>query len=145
MVAKSKKEHLTKSLPGESTTPGATSGVKLGMSKPDPGGVLNMTYAEQLKSPKWQKKRLEIMERDGFKCKVCGYKSNTLNVHHLFYEKGKSVWDYDNKYLTTLCTQCHENIHLISRDALIGIYKVYEKYGLVAIEHYFKFTYEITK
>jgi len=26
-----------------------------------------MTYAEKLKNPKWQKKRLKIFERDGYK------------------------------------------------------------------------------
>ena len=33
-----------------------------------------MNYSEQLKSPKWQKKRLEIMQRDKFTCQLCGDK-----------------------------------------------------------------------
>jgi 5-methylcytosine-specific restriction endonuclease McrA len=33
---------------------------------------MKKTYSELLKSPKWQKKRLEIMSRDKFTCKKCG-------------------------------------------------------------------------
>ena len=101
-----------KSLPGESTTPGATSSVKLGTSKPDPGGVLYMTYAEQLKSPKWQKKRLEILERDKFTCQWCGTQSDQLHVHHYFYFKDCEIWDYEDIYLITVCNDCHEWLHI---------------------------------
>lgn len=46
-----------------------------------------MTYYEMLKDPRWQKKRLEIMERDEFACRDCGDKESTLNVHHTYYEE----------------------------------------------------------
>ncbi len=65
-------------------------------------------YSELLKHPKWQRKRLEIMQRDDFKCRSCEDEENTLHVHHLFYEKGKLPWEYDNKDLVTLCQNCHE-------------------------------------
>jgi len=42
-----------------------------------------MDYLEQLKSPKWQKKRLIIMSRDNFMCKGCGSENSKLNVHHI--------------------------------------------------------------
>lgn len=66
-----------------------------------------MTYIEKLKDPRWQKKRLKILERDGFKCVMCGCETETLHVHHKFYLKNKDPWDYDDKYLTTLCEACH--------------------------------------
>lgn len=47
-----------------------------------------MTYKEKLKDPRWQKKRLEIFDRDGWKCVECGDKDSTLNVHHIFYLSG---------------------------------------------------------
>lgn len=64
-------------------------------------------YSEKLKNPRWQKKRLEIFERDGWKCRACQDEKSTLHVHHLVYEKGKEPWDYDNAKLVTLCEECH--------------------------------------
>lgn len=64
-------------------------------------------YAEKLKDPRWQKKRLEIFERDGWTCKYCGSKEKTLCVHHLFYFKGKNPWEIENGFLLTLCQDCH--------------------------------------
>lgn len=66
-----------------------------------------MTYSEKLRDPRWQKMRLKIMERDGFQCQHCGSKEGTLNVHHRFYRKGASPWDYEDSALVTLCEDCH--------------------------------------
>lgn len=70
-----------------------------------------MTYQEQLKSPKWQKKRLEILNRDEFTCQNCGETDSELHVHHLFYLRNIKVYDYPDKFYITLCKGCHENIH----------------------------------
>ena len=43
------------------------------------------TYQEKLKHPKWQKKRLEILQRDEFKCVHCLDGESTLHVHHNMY------------------------------------------------------------
>jgi hypothetical protein len=67
-----------------------------------------MTYAEKLKHPKWQRKRLEIMQRDDFTCQKCGDDENTLHVHHKKYKKGKEPWDYNDNDLITLCEKCHK-------------------------------------
>jgi hypothetical protein len=67
-------------------------------------------YSELLKSPKWQKKRLEIMKRDKFACKLCGDTETQLHIHHKEYINGLNPWEYDNKYLITLCADCHEII-----------------------------------
>lgn len=67
-----------------------------------------MTYAEKLKDPRWQKKRLEIMERAGFKCEACGDSKETLHVHHGYYERGFDPWDYEDATLWCLCASCHE-------------------------------------
>lgn len=65
------------------------------------------SYADKLKDPRWQKRRLEIMQRDKFHCRRCGDGTTTLNVHHLIYDKGKSPWDYPDDLLVTLCGACH--------------------------------------
>ena len=62
-----------------------------------------MNYQEQIKSPKWQRRRLEILNRDNFTCQICGCQEKTLNVHHLMYDKNKEIWDYDDWQLITLC------------------------------------------
>jgi hypothetical protein len=68
---------------------------------------VTMTYAEKLKDPRWQKKRLEIMQRDEFMCRVCQDDESTLNVHHYYYKSGIEPWEYDNNDLITLCESCH--------------------------------------
>ena len=66
-----------------------------------------MTYAEKLRSPRWQKKRLEILERDHWACVCCGSTDKNLQVHHAVYRK-IDPWDYPNHLLQTLCFDCHE-------------------------------------
>jgi len=48
-----------------------------------------MKYSEKLKDPRWQKKRLKVLERDNWECKQCGEKEETLHIHHLLYDKDK--------------------------------------------------------
>ena len=74
-------------------------------------------YIKQIKSPKWQKRRLEIMQKDNFTCQICGDKESTLNVHHLVYHKGRNIWEYEDWELITLCEDCHEWQHSL-KDAL---------------------------
>jgi hypothetical protein len=65
------------------------------------------SYSEKLRDPRWQKKRLCVMQRDGFACRDCGDADSTLHVHHCYYEKG-DPWQTDEKFLLTLCENCHE-------------------------------------
>lgn len=68
-------------------------------------------FIQQYKDPRWQKKRLEIMERDNFFCTSCGDSESTLNVHHCVpYKKDCLIWEYENNELTTLCEDCHKEI-----------------------------------
>ncbi len=69
-----------------------------------------LKYHEQLQHPYWQRKRLEIMERDGFTCTVCKSTKNTLTVHHLCYLPETHIWEYDNELMVTLCKKCHDQI-----------------------------------
>lgn len=65
-------------------------------------------YFRKLTDPRWQKKRLEIFERDGFRCRGCGSSSNTLHVHHLVYRWGIEPWLVSPDDLLSLCDRCHE-------------------------------------
>lgn len=69
--------------------------------------MMNMTYKEKLQHPKWQKKRLCILERDSWRCRSCGSEDKNLQVHHLIYAK-RDPWDYPDHVLRTLCWECHE-------------------------------------
>ena len=66
------------------------------------------TYSDKLKDPRWQRKRLEVMQRDNFKCSQCKNGEITLNVHHWQYSK--EPWDAKNEDLTTVCHLCHKEI-----------------------------------
>lgn len=64
------------------------------------------TYREKLLDPRWQKKRLAILERDGWACQLCFDSESTLHVHHRWYE-GSDPWDVPDDALLTLCEECH--------------------------------------
>jgi hypothetical protein len=66
-------------------------------------------YSELLKSPHWQKMRLEILSRDEWKCRLCKSTEKTLHVHHIRYKQGAKPWEYDEADLVTLCEECHES------------------------------------
>lgn len=68
-------------------------------------------YSDKLKDPRWQKKRLEVFVRDGWKCRHCNDANSTLAIHHLRYVSGKEPWDCENSELMTLCENCHSLNH----------------------------------
>lgn len=67
------------------------------------------SYQDKLKDPRWQKKRLEILERDEWTCQRCYSQKDTLNVHHRKYLPNKDPWECPNELLITLCQSCHEH------------------------------------
>ncbi len=82
-------------------------------------------YWEKLKDPRWQRKRLEILERDGFSCQECFDVDSTLNVHHKYYVKGREPWDYPGVCYVTFCDNCHEMYH--DEEASGGSFMFWEK------------------
>ena len=69
------------------------------MSKP--------TYAEKLKDPRWQKKRLELLESKLWCCEFCGNEKKQLQIHHQFYLRNTMPWEYPNFCYKVLCETCH--------------------------------------
>lgn len=69
------------------------------------------TYSQKLKDPRWQKRRLEILNRDGFKCCYCGDAKTELHVHHRRYSG--DPWNSEDCDLETLCKDCHDIVELI--------------------------------
>src|SRR5688572_1565484 len=69
---------------------------------------MKSNYSQKLLDPRWQKKRLEILNRDEWICRDCGEDSKALHVHHRIYIPGKQPWEIDDDLLITLCADCHE-------------------------------------
>ena len=80
-----------------------------------------MTYSEKLKSPKWQKKRLEVLQRDNFSCVLCGDNKTELHINHKKYNG--EPWNSDNKDLETLCKDCHL-LHHTAKEEIFKVHKV---------------------
>lgn len=68
-------------------------------------------YAAKYRDPRWQRKRLEVMQRANFACQECDSTTTTLNVHHRRYRKGAAPWEYDDHELMCLCESCHSQHH----------------------------------
>ena len=64
-------------------------------------------YSKRLKDPRWQRKRLDVMERDNFTCRDTGATDEPLNVHHCWYAKG-GPWETPSEYMLTLTEEAHE-------------------------------------
>src|SRR3990167_8201193 len=74
-------------------------------------------YQERLKDPRWQKKRLFILQRDNFECQLCFDAENTLHVHHKYYNNS-DPWDAPDSALITLCAECHDQEGAASKPAI---------------------------
>ena len=62
-----------------------------------------MSYKDILKDRRWQKRRLEILNRDDFRCRICPDEStDNIHVHHKSYINNKEPWDYADNYLITV-------------------------------------------
>jgi hypothetical protein len=75
---------------------------------------MSETYFNKLKDPRWQKLRLEVMQRDKFKCLMCGDESSELQVHHTFYQG--DPWEIEPDFLMTTCKKCHSEITTTLRE-----------------------------
>lgn len=92
-----------------------------------------LSISEQIKKPQWQKRRLEIMQRDNFSCQICGDKESTLNVHHFHYDNARKYWEYEDWELITLCERCHTNEHSYSDVILMQVEQL-RKRGVTMFE-----------
>ena len=71
---------------------------------------VHIPWKDQYKHPLWQKKRLQIMQRDGFHCMICGNSERQLHIHHNRYDH-KLIWKCRSDSMITVCSECHEKFH----------------------------------
>jgi hypothetical protein len=70
-----------------------------------------ISYKEKLLDPRWQKKRLEVLERDNWTCQSCKETQKTLHVHHQKYSR--APWSIKSDFLITYCERCHSTIEML--------------------------------
>ena len=66
------------------------------------------------KSSAWEKKRLEILERDNYECQVCkeeGGFTPATTVHHILHLENRPDLAFDNDNLLSVCAACHNREH----------------------------------
>ena len=88
-----------------------------------------MTYYQHLlHDPRWQRKRLQIFERDAWACQKCGTDVRELHVHHRWYE-GNAPWAVPSTALITLCDCCHREISMASQVVIVRKAAMTGEYG----------------
>jgi len=69
------------------------------------------TTDEFYRSDEWMEIRADIMERDGFRCRVCG-STESLSVHHIVPRKYKDLVSFDIDFEGNLITLCWRHHHM---------------------------------
>lgn len=93
-------------------------------------------FNKQYKDGLWQNKRLKILRRDNWHCVTCNATKVALDVHHLYYEIGVKIWEYDDDSLVTLCRDCHTHIHQLKKvSGLIAFKMLSRKIDIIDIDN----------
>ena len=58
--------------------------------------------------PEYRRNRIKALERDGYRCRICG-STERLNVHHIVPISMGGTHELEN--LITLCYRCHATQH----------------------------------
>lgn len=84
------------------------------------------TYLDKLRDVRWQKRRLEVLERANWMCEECRISlmsgvHGILEVHHVHYMQGKDPWDYPLQLLMSLCPKHHAERQAVEQDILVAV------------------------
>ena len=69
------------------------------------------SHAWEYKTDEWAEMRERIIARDNGRCVSCFDKPDVIHIHHIVYEKGKTIWEIPDFYLVSLCKKCHYKEH----------------------------------
>lgn len=92
------------------------------------------TYRKRLSDPRWQRKRLEIFQRDNFTCRKCNSAEKELHVHHVAYDNKYEIWAQPDYTYATLCFECHYNEEARLKEMPERIMKVFRLAGITGKE-----------
>jgi hypothetical protein len=90
-------------------------------------------YSSKLRDPRWQKKRLEIFEAAGWECQQCGAETKELHAHHMIYRRGRNPWEYTEKEIVALCSDCHEKIGMVQEQISAVMLEYGERIGPLSV------------
>ena len=76
------------------------------------------TDEEFYASEEWRDLSADIMERDGFRCHVCGA-TEELTVHHIVPRRYKYIAGFDIDSPPNLVTMCWKHHHMADR--MVGL------------------------
>ena len=88
-----------------------------------------MSYSDLRPDPRWQKKRLEILDRDEWTCQRCGARDKTLHVHHFRYHGNAPPWEAPVDELATVCEPCHGELTEQKARLREAVFKYEQKFG----------------
>ena len=90
------------------------------------------SYSETLQDPRWQRKRLSVLERAGWLCEWCGAAESPLQVHHGYYGKTggrlRAPWEVPEDVLYCLCDPCHERAELARQSLYLELGRIHPKH-----------------
>ena len=70
------------------------------------------TYNNQLQDERWIAFRNFILTARGNRCEKCGNDKH-IQIHHPYYIKGRTAWEYSCLDVIVLCCNCHKKEHHI--------------------------------
>jgi hypothetical protein len=95
---------------------------------------MNAEYQRLLRDPRWQKRRLEVLNMAEWKCEDCGDGKESLEIHHCAYRADTDPWEYGDNLLMCLCMRCHRKRQESERDFRVEIGKITRKVPLKCLE-----------
>lgn len=73
--------------------------------------LASSSYTKALQSGRWHQFAHEMREQKGNYCECCKRSNCVLQVHHLFYDASRELWEYGASEVVLLCAGCHAQIH----------------------------------
>ena len=95
--------------------------------------TIERSYAAQRADPRWQQVRLQVFDRDGWRCRCCGDNESELHAHHSYYERSRAAWEYPLASIITYCHACHEAEHGRSFAGDAGVLQLLRKAGFATV------------
>ena len=84
-------------------------------------------YSDKLRDPRWQQRRLRVLDTHRWACEDCGGTKEQLEVHHCYYLRGNEPWEHGDNLLMCLCAHCHQrrqNLEEMAKQSLSEILRL---------------------